>query len=81
MIRGYLQTWIKETLSATPAHHSQLRANKSIAEHRKVQTALKSGNADHARQAMREHILSSSADLRARLANQVKRSEETGRHG
>ena len=43
MIRGYLQTWIKETLSATPAHDSELRANKSIAEHRKVQAALKAG--------------------------------------
>ena len=74
MIRGYLQTWIKETLSATPAHDSELRAHKSIAEHRKVQAALKSGNAEDARQAMRQHILSSSADLRARLANQVTRS-------
>ena len=71
MIRGYLQTWIKETLSATPAHDSELRANKSIAEHREVQAALKSGNAERARQAMKDHILSSSADLRARLANQV----------
>jgi len=74
MIRGYLQTWIKETLSAPPAHHSELRANKSIAEHRVVQAALKSGNAERARQAMKEHILSSSTDLRARLANQGTRS-------
>jgi GntR family transcriptional repressor for pyruvate dehydrogenase complex len=73
MIRGYLQTWIKETLSATPAHDSELRAHKSIAEHRKVEAALKSGNAAHAREAMKEHILSSSADLRARLANPVTR--------
>jgi len=71
MIRGYLQTWIKETLSATPAHDSELRANKSIAEHRKVQAALQNGSAESAQQAMKEHILSSSADLRARLANQL----------
>jgi GntR family transcriptional repressor for pyruvate dehydrogenase complex len=77
MIRGHLQTWIKETLSATPAHDSQLRATKSIAEHRRVQAALQSGNAEGARQAMKEHILSSSADLRARLANQAARSKET----
>ncbi len=74
MIRGYLQTWIKETLSATPADDSAVRAHKSIAEHRKVQAALTSRNAEHARQAMKEHILSSSADLRARLANQGTRS-------
>jgi GntR family transcriptional repressor for pyruvate dehydrogenase complex len=74
MIRGYLQTWIQETLSATPSHDSLLRANKSIAEHRSVQTALASGNAEQARLAMKEHILSSSADLRARLANPVTRT-------
>ena len=74
MIRGYLQTWIKETLSAPPAHDSELRANKSIAEHRIVQAAVTSGNAERARQAMKEHILSSSADLRAHLANQGTRS-------
>jgi DNA-binding FadR family transcriptional regulator len=67
MIRGYLQTWIKETLSAPPAHDPKLRANKSIAEHRKVLAAIKAGNAELARQAMREHIISSSADLRSRL--------------
>jgi len=77
MIRGYLQTWIKETLSATPVHDSELRANKSIAEHRGVQMALKSRNPERACQAMREHILSSSADLRAHLANQGVRSSET----
>jgi GntR family transcriptional repressor for pyruvate dehydrogenase complex len=77
MIRGYLQTWIKETLSAPPAHDSELRADKSIAEHRKVLSALETGNAEDARQAMREHILSSSADLRACLAIQGMRSSET----
>jgi GntR family transcriptional repressor for pyruvate dehydrogenase complex len=76
MIRGYLQSWIKETLSAPPAHDSELRANKSIAEHRRVQMALKSRNAERACQAMREHILSSSADLRVHLANQRVRSSE-----
>jgi GntR family transcriptional repressor for pyruvate dehydrogenase complex len=77
MIRGYLQTWIKETLSAPPADDSELRATKSIAEHRSVLSALEKRNAESARQAMREHILSSSADLRARLAIQGMRSSET----
>ncbi len=77
MIRGYLQTWIKEMLSAPSAHDSQLRADKSIAEHRKVLSALETGNAEDARRAMREHILSSSADLRACLAIQGMRSSET----
>jgi GntR family transcriptional repressor for pyruvate dehydrogenase complex len=77
MIRGYLQTWIKETLSAPSAHDSELRAGKSIAEHRKVLSALETGNAEDARRAMREHILSSSADLRACLAIQGMRSSET----
>jgi GntR family transcriptional repressor for pyruvate dehydrogenase complex len=70
MIRGYLQTWIKETLNAPPRRDSKLRAEKSVAEHRKVLSALEAGNAQDARQAMREHILSSSVDLREWLAMQ-----------
>ena len=68
MTRGYLQVWIKETLSETPASESGSRAKLSIAEHRKIFLALEQRKADQAREAMTEHILSSSADLRTQVA-------------
>ena len=68
MTRGYLQVWIKETLSETPASESGLRAKLSIAEHRKIFLTLEQRKAEQAREAMTEHILSSSADLRTHVA-------------
>src|SRR5438105_475922 len=53
MIRGYLQTWIKETLSAPPARDSELRATKSIDEHRIILEALNNGDAEGARRTMK----------------------------
>lgn len=68
MIRGYLQVWIKETLSATIASKSGSRADLSITEHRKIFEALEQRKAEVARDAMTKHILSSSADLHKHLA-------------
>ncbi len=67
MIRGYLQAWIKQTLSSPVARDSELRARKSITEHETILKALSNGDAEEARRAIREHILSSSADFRHRL--------------
>lgn len=65
--RGYLQAWIRETLSAASGEASAKRARLSIAEHKRILRALKSRDAGGARQAMAAHILSSSADLKNRL--------------
>jgi GntR family transcriptional repressor for pyruvate dehydrogenase complex len=67
LIRGCLQAWIKETLAGPTAHDSRQRAILSITEHQKVLRALREGRAEEARQAMTEHIFSSSADLQEHL--------------
>jgi GntR family transcriptional repressor for pyruvate dehydrogenase complex len=71
MIRGYLQAWIKETLRNSPDHGLDSRAKLSIQEHRKVLRAIEERDADGASAAMRGHILSSSSDLRAGVAQQI----------
>jgi DNA-binding FadR family transcriptional regulator len=38
--RGYLQTWILETLESSPQEDSTRRARKSVAEHQKVLRAI-----------------------------------------
>lgn len=58
-IRSYLQSWIRETLR----RGSHRRAEGSIAEHRRILEAIQKRKAKAARQAMNDHILSSSADL------------------
>jgi GntR family transcriptional repressor for pyruvate dehydrogenase complex len=60
--RGYLQTWIRETLAS-----SKRRAGVSITEHRQILAALEDGDADAAEAAMRAHLVSSSAALRRRI--------------
>ena len=68
MTRGYLQAWIKESLVSPPSGpQDRHRAQSSIREHRAILEALKSGRAEEARQAMKAHILSSSADLHQHL--------------
>lgn len=63
MIRGYLQEWIKGSL-AESSTGEKTRAELSLLEHQKILHALRNGEAVQAQQAMTEHILSSSVDLR-----------------
>ena len=70
-IRGYLQAFIRETLASSPASNSTGRATVSVAEHKEILRALKKGQAEEARRAMTEHILSSSADLQKHLASRT----------
>ena len=65
MIRGYLQEWIKGSL-AESSTGKETRAKLSLQEHQKILHALRKGDAGQAQQAMTEHILSSSVDLRNR---------------
>ncbi len=58
-IRGSMQAWIAKTVSA--------RADRSIKDHKKILGALRAGDREKARAAMRAHIRSSSADLRRYL--------------
>lgn len=68
MTRGYLQAWIEESLVSPPSSpEDRHRAQSSIREHRAILMALRSGQAEQARQAMKAHILSSSADLHRHL--------------
>jgi len=66
-IRGYLHAWITETLSGAAAKSSIPRALLSVNQHSKILRALKRRNAEEARRAMKEHVISSSRDLRTRL--------------
>jgi GntR family transcriptional repressor for pyruvate dehydrogenase complex len=66
--RGYLQVWIRETLAQPAPGGTEKRARLSIAEHRRILRALERRDAEGARRAMAAHILSSSADLRRRVA-------------
>jgi GntR family transcriptional repressor for pyruvate dehydrogenase complex len=58
-IRNYLQGWVRETLR----RGARRRAEGSIAEHRRIVEAIRKRKPKAARQAMSDHILSSSADL------------------
>jgi GntR family transcriptional regulator, transcriptional repressor for pyruvate dehydrogenase complex len=66
--RGYLQAWIAKTLSGVSGDISAKRARLSITQHKRVVRALRTKDSDGARQAMMEHILSSSADLKKHLS-------------
>ncbi len=63
MIRGYLQEWIKGSLTEPSTTQTETRAKLSLQEHQKILHALRKGEAGQAQQAMTEHILSSSVDL------------------
>jgi GntR family transcriptional repressor for pyruvate dehydrogenase complex len=65
MTRGYLQTWISESLAKPSARKIRARAQSSVQEHEKILRALRRHEPEAARQAMTEHILSSSHDLQA----------------
>jgi GntR family transcriptional regulator, transcriptional repressor for pyruvate dehydrogenase complex len=65
MIRGYLQAWIREALRGSADHDRVSRAELSVREHTRILKAIEAGRPDSAFSAMRNHILSSSAGLRA----------------
>ncbi len=67
MTRGYLQTWISESLSKPSTRKVRARAESSVREHQKILQALRKRKPDEARQAMAEHILSSSLDFQAQV--------------
>ncbi len=67
MIRSYLQEWIKNSLEDPSTHTMQIRARMSLDEHKKILQFLQTRDAQGARQAMSEHILSSSVDLQTRV--------------
>jgi len=60
--RGYLQTWIRETLAS-----SKRRGSMSITEHGRILAALEDGDAEKAAEGMRAHLVSSSGALRRRF--------------
>ncbi len=62
-MRAYLQAWIREALNRRGAGR---RARLSIAEHKRILTALRKRDGDAARRATAAHILSSSQELRAK---------------
>lgn len=67
MTRGYLQTWISESLSKPSARKMRARTESSVREHQKILQALRKRKPEQARQAMTEHILSSSLDFQAQV--------------
>jgi len=67
MTRGYLQTWISESLSKPSTRKMRARAESSVREHQKILQALRKRKPEEARQAMTEHILSSSLDFQAQV--------------
>jgi GntR family transcriptional regulator, transcriptional repressor for pyruvate dehydrogenase complex len=67
MTRGYLQTWISESLSKPSARKMRARAESSVLEHQRILQALRKHNPEDARQAMTDHILSSSLDFQAHV--------------
>jgi GntR family transcriptional repressor for pyruvate dehydrogenase complex len=68
MTRGYLQTWISESLSKPSSRKMRARAESSVREHEKILQALRRRKPKEARQAMTEHILSSSRDFQAQIS-------------
>lgn len=67
MTRGYLQTWIGESLAKPSIRKIRARAESSVREHQKILQALRKHKPEDARQAMTEHILSSSIDLQSQV--------------
>ncbi len=64
--RGYLQEWIERSLAEEG--RAPDRARLSLQQHECIANALRAGDAQAARTAMVEHVLSSSEDLRAQFA-------------
>jgi GntR family transcriptional regulator, transcriptional repressor for pyruvate dehydrogenase complex len=73
MTRGYLQSWIQESLSKPSIRKMRKRAESSVREHDKILHALREHRPEEARQAMTEHILSSSGDLQAKIREAANR--------
>lgn len=71
-IRGYLQSWVEQTLATSPPEHPTSRAVLTIMQHKKILRALKKRRANDARRAMREHILSSQADVESHFAANLR---------
>jgi len=71
-IRGYLQSWVEQTLATSPPEHPTSRATLTITQHKKILRALKKRRANDARRAMREHILSSQADVESHAAAKLR---------
>jgi len=67
MTRGYLQTWIRESLSKPSSRKMRARAHSSVREHERILLALRKREPEEARQAMTDHILSSSRDFQAQV--------------
>jgi GntR family transcriptional regulator, transcriptional repressor for pyruvate dehydrogenase complex len=63
--RGYLQEWIERSL-AEPTR-AQARARLSLEQHGRIVGALRAGDGQAAREAMREHLLSSGEDLQGQI--------------
>ena len=63
--RGYLQAWIERSLAEEG--RALDRARLSLQQHEDIVRALRAGDAQAARTAMVEHVLSSSEDLRAQF--------------
>lgn len=63
-IRGHLHGWLHETLNYSSTHRTSL----SNDQHRRILHTLETHDGEAAKNAMREHVMSSSDDLRARLA-------------
>ena len=67
MTRGYLKEWIKSVLADPSAAEVQKRVQLTLLQHRRILDALKSGTPEEAREAMSQHIISSSVDVRKHL--------------
>ena len=65
--RGYLQEWIKGSLK-TPSTDAVERARLSIEQHTAILSAISARDSARAQEAMSAHILSSSRDLQAHIA-------------
>jgi GntR family transcriptional regulator, transcriptional repressor for pyruvate dehydrogenase complex len=66
-IRGHLHSWLHETLALSTVDRPTL----SNDQHRRILRTLESHDAEAARSAMEAHIISSSDDLRTRLASKA----------
>lgn len=69
MTRGYLHEWIKGML-ARPMSEVTRRTRLSLEEHHTIFQAIGSGDSERAQQAMKGHILSSSADLPSKASDE-----------
>jgi GntR family transcriptional regulator, transcriptional repressor for pyruvate dehydrogenase complex len=68
-IRTYLHEWIRGSLEAGGSAAEAGRAGQSLQQHQGILGALWDRDAEKSQQLMREHILSSSRDLRAGLGH------------